>query len=172
MRRAPSRVSRFMLLGRPGLIVEIEITERLADRVLNDERLRVLLRVSTVVGNDAAWDDESARATSTARRLFVDTCSVDNPVLFREITVTAIVVASQNSLVLRAKTKVIAPIVARRLVRLDFRNRRDGDDPELVVFHQLVFDRSSLTRWRQRMSEEKLLALLQESPAVRPEPRR
>jgi hypothetical protein len=33
-------------------------------------------------------------------------------VLFREITVTAIVVASQNSPVLRAKTKVIAPIVA------------------------------------------------------------
>ena len=80
---------------------------------------------------------------------------------------TAIVVASQNSPVLRAKTKVVAPIVAdRRLVRLNFRNRRDGDDPELVVFHQLVFDRSSLTRWRQRMSEEKLLALLQESPAV------
>src|ERR1700694_1537238 len=32
--------------------------------------------------------------------------------------------------------------------------------------HQLVFDRSSLTRWRQRMGEEKLLALLQESLAV------
>jgi len=29
-----------------------------------------------------------------------------------------------------------------------------------------VFDRSSLTRWRQRMGEEKLLALLQESLAV------
>ena len=29
--------------------------------------------------------------------------------------------------------------------------------------HCLVFDRSSLTRWRQRMGEEKLLALLQES---------
>ena len=32
--------------------------------------------------------------------------------------------------------------------------------------HQLVFDRSSLTRWRQRMGEEKLQALLQESLAV------
>src|SRR6266513_214252 len=32
--------------------------------------------------------------------------------------------------------------------------------------HVLVFDRSSLTRWRQRMGEEKLKALLQESLAV------
>ena len=32
--------------------------------------------------------------------------------------------------------------------------------------HRLIFDRSSLTRWRQRMGEEKLLALLQESLAV------
>ena len=32
--------------------------------------------------------------------------------------------------------------------------------------HRLVFDRSSLTRWRQRIGEEKLLALLQESLAV------
>ncbi len=32
--------------------------------------------------------------------------------------------------------------------------------------HALVFDRSSLTRWRQRMGEEKLKALLQESLAV------
>src|SRR3984893_7709459 len=32
--------------------------------------------------------------------------------------------------------------------------------------HALVFDRSSLTRWRQRMGEEKLRALLQESLAV------
>ena len=32
--------------------------------------------------------------------------------------------------------------------------------------HRLVFDRSSLTRWRQRMGEEKLQALLQESLAV------
>jgi len=32
--------------------------------------------------------------------------------------------------------------------------------------HRLVFDRSSLTRWRQRMGEEKLVALLQESLAT------
>ena len=32
--------------------------------------------------------------------------------------------------------------------------------------HRLVFDRSSLTRWRQRMGEPKLPALLQESLAV------
>jgi transposase, IS5 family len=32
--------------------------------------------------------------------------------------------------------------------------------------HRLVFDRSSLTRWRQPMGEEKLIALLQESLAV------
>src|SRR6478672_7583004 len=32
--------------------------------------------------------------------------------------------------------------------------------------HVLVFDRSSLTRWRERMGEEKLRALLQESLAV------
>jgi len=32
--------------------------------------------------------------------------------------------------------------------------------------HRLVFDRSSLTRWRQRMEEKKLQALLQESLAV------
>jgi IS5 family transposase len=32
--------------------------------------------------------------------------------------------------------------------------------------HRLVFERSSLTRWRQRMGEEKLAALLQESLAV------
>src|SRR5215207_10819186 len=32
--------------------------------------------------------------------------------------------------------------------------------------HRLVFDRSSLTRWRQRMGEEKLVALIQESLAV------
>jgi IS5 family transposase len=29
--------------------------------------------------------------------------------------------------------------------------------------HQLPFDRSSMTRWRQRMGEERLIALLQES---------
>src|SRR5271170_1881572 len=32
--------------------------------------------------------------------------------------------------------------------------------------HKLTFDRSSLTRWRQRMSEEKLVALIQESLSV------
>nr|CCD32011.1 Transposase, IS4 family [Methylocystis sp. SC2] len=32
--------------------------------------------------------------------------------------------------------------------------------------HELVLDRSSLTRWRQRMGEEKLVALLQESLAA------
>ncbi|HTI84544.1 MAG TPA: IS5 family transposase [Acetobacteraceae bacterium] len=32
--------------------------------------------------------------------------------------------------------------------------------------HRLVFDRSSLTRWRQRMGEDKLQALLQESLSV------
>jgi transposase, IS5 family len=32
--------------------------------------------------------------------------------------------------------------------------------------HALVFDRSSLTRWRQRMGEDKLMALLEESLAV------
>ena len=32
--------------------------------------------------------------------------------------------------------------------------------------HRVMFDRSSLTRWRQRMGEEKLLALLQDSLAV------
>jgi transposase, IS5 family len=31
--------------------------------------------------------------------------------------------------------------------------------------HKLIFDRSSMTRWRQRMGEEKLVALLQESLA-------
>src|SRR3954452_1531516 len=32
--------------------------------------------------------------------------------------------------------------------------------------HKLPFDRSSLTRWRQRMGEDKLIALIQESLAV------
>jgi hypothetical protein len=32
--------------------------------------------------------------------------------------------------------------------------------------HRLVFDRSSLTRWRSRMGEERLQALLQESLSV------
>ena len=36
-----------------------------------------------------------------------------------------------------------------------------------VLSHQLQFDRSSLTtRWRQRMGEDKLVALIQESLAV------
>jgi len=35
--------------------------------------------------------------------------------------------------------------------------------------HELPFDRSSLTRWRQRMGEEKLKAPIQESLRVRPE---
>ena len=37
---------------------------------------------------------------------------------------------------------------------------------EEVFQHELPLDRSSLTRWRQRMGEEKLVALLQESLAV------
>ena len=32
--------------------------------------------------------------------------------------------------------------------------------------HELPFDRSSMTRWRQRMGEERITALLQESLAV------
>ncbi len=32
--------------------------------------------------------------------------------------------------------------------------------------HKPTFDRSSLTRWRQRMGEEKLVALIQESLAA------
>lgn len=32
--------------------------------------------------------------------------------------------------------------------------------------HRLVFDRSSLTRWRNRMGEERLAALIQESLSV------
>ena len=32
--------------------------------------------------------------------------------------------------------------------------------------HKLTFERSSLTRWRQRMGEEKLVALIQESLSV------
>ncbi|MGX5806373.1 transposase, partial [Bradyrhizobium sp. Arg314] len=32
--------------------------------------------------------------------------------------------------------------------------------------HELPFDRSSMTRWRQRMGEERIMALLQESLAV------
>jgi IS5 family transposase len=37
---------------------------------------------------------------------------------------------------------------------------------EELFQHRLAFDRSSLTRWRQRMGEEKLAALLQESLSV------
>jgi IS5 family transposase len=35
---------------------------------------------------------------------------------------------------------------------------------EEVFQHKLRFDRSSLTRWRQRLGEEQLAALLQKSP--------
>src|SRR5262249_36503347 len=34
---------------------------------------------------------------------------------------------------------------------------------EMVFRHELPFDRSSLTRWRQRLGEEQIVALLQES---------
>ncbi len=37
---------------------------------------------------------------------------------------------------------------------------------ERVCRHALAFDRSSLTRWRQRLGEERLSALLQESLRV------
>jgi|SRR6267142_4617645 len=37
---------------------------------------------------------------------------------------------------------------------------------EEFVQHRLVFDRSSLTRWRNRMGEERLQALIQESLSV------
>ena len=37
---------------------------------------------------------------------------------------------------------------------------------EMVFRHEVPFDRSSLTRWRQRLGEEQLAALLQESLAV------
>ena len=37
---------------------------------------------------------------------------------------------------------------------------------ELVFCHELPFDRSSLTHWRQRLGEEQLAALLQESLSV------
>ena len=35
--------------------------------------------------------------------------------------------------------------------------------------HQLPFDRSSLTRWRQRMGEDKLVALIHAAEAGRPQ---
>jgi transposase, IS5 family len=37
---------------------------------------------------------------------------------------------------------------------------------ELSFCHKLPFDRSSLTRWRQRLGEANLVALLQESLSV------
>jgi IS5 family transposase len=37
---------------------------------------------------------------------------------------------------------------------------------ELSFCHRLPFDRSSMTRWRQRLGEERLIALIQESPSV------
>ena len=37
---------------------------------------------------------------------------------------------------------------------------------EEFFLHELPFDRSSMTRWRQRISEERIAALLQESPSV------
>jgi IS5 family transposase len=37
---------------------------------------------------------------------------------------------------------------------------------ELSFCHELPFDRSSLTHWRQRLGEEQLVALLQESLSV------
>jgi IS5 family transposase len=37
---------------------------------------------------------------------------------------------------------------------------------ELSFCHQLPFDRSSLTHWRQRLGEEQLVALIQESLSV------
>src|SRR3546814_8846361 len=37
---------------------------------------------------------------------------------------------------------------------------------EAVFRHELPFDRSSLTRWRQRLGEKHLAALLQESLSV------
>src|SRR6516165_9838094 len=39
---------------------------------------------------------------------------------------------------------------------------------EVVFRHELPFDRSSLTRWRQRLGEEQIAALLQESLSVAP----
>ena len=39
-------------------------------------------------------------------------------------------------------------------------------DPRRVLRHELPFDRSSLTRWRQRLGEEQIAALLQESLSV------
>src|SRR2546421_6624070 len=41
-----------------------------------------------------------------------------------------------------------------------------GEAPLTVFRHELPFDRSSLTRWRQRLGEEQIVALLQESLSV------
>jgi transposase, IS5 family len=38
---------------------------------------------------------------------------------------------------------------------------------ELSFYHQLPFDRSSMTHWRQRLGKGELVALLQESLSVR-----
>ena len=47
------------------------------------------------------------------------------------------------------------------------RERRETKEQDLFRSRNaLAFDRSSLTRWRQRMGEDKLKALLQESLAV------
>ena len=50
---------------------------------------------------------------------------------------------------------------------------RWGENPSMQLFcgeeffcHKLPFDRSSMTRWRQRMGEERLMAFLQESLSV------
>ena len=43
---------------------------------------------------------------------------------------------------------------------------------EVVFRHDLPFDRSSLTRWRQRLGEEQIAALLQEASRWRIEPGR
>jgi len=54
----------------------------------------------------------------------------------------------------------------------NFAVRALGGEPLLPVLlrrgdlHKLVLDRSSLTRWRQRMGEEKVKALLQESLSI------
>jgi len=37
---------------------------------------------------------------------------------------------------------------------------------ETFFRHDLPFDRSSMTRWRQRMGDERIMSLLQESPSV------
>jgi IS5 family transposase len=38
---------------------------------------------------------------------------------------------------------------------------------ELSFCHRLPFDRSSITRWRQRLGEEELVALIQGIPPLR-----